>query len=91
MLTDLRVASYTMIDPLTEAIQIQGRFRNDGEADQTYNSLTHIATVNPDMQIKSRQELETEIAQYAEIYWRLKGMYQEEQCEVRKRAICKRH
>lgn len=89
MLTDLRVASYTMIDPLTEAIQIQGRFRNDGEADQTYNSLTHIATVNHDMQIKSRQELETEIAQYAEIYWRLKGMYQEEQCEVRKRAICK--
>lgn len=30
VLTDLRTAQWTMIDPYTEAIQIQGRFRKKG-------------------------------------------------------------
>ena len=89
MLTDLRVAPYTMIDPLTEAIQIQGRFRNNGNDEQTYNSLTHIATVNPDMQIKSREELAVEIGQYADTYKRLKMQWQEEQDEIKQQAIQK--
>ena len=89
MLTDLRVAPYTMIDPLTEAIQIQGRFRNGRRNEESYNSLTHIATVNPDMQIKSREELEKEIGQFAETYYRLKELYEDEQDEIRKSAIKK--
>lgn len=91
MLTDLRVATYTytMIDPLTEAIQIQGRFRNNGNDEQTYNSLTHIATVNPDMQIKSREELAVEIGQYADNYKRLKMQWQDEHDEIKRKAILK--
>lgn len=89
MLTDLRIAPYTMIDPLTEAIQIQGRFRNNGNDEQTYNTLTHIANVNPDMLIKSREELSVEIGQYADTYKRLKIQWQEEQDEIKKQAIQK--
>lgn len=78
-----------MIDPLTEAIQIQGRFRNNGNDEQTYNSLTHIATMNSDMQIKSREELAVEIGQYADTYKRLKMQWQEEQDEIKRQAIQK--
>ena len=47
ILTDLNEAVYTMIDPFTEVIQIQGRFRNG------FNSLTHISNVKIDLDIKS--------------------------------------
>ena len=89
MLTDLRVAPYTMIDPLTEAIQIRGRFRNNGNDEQAYNSLTHIATVNPDKLIKSREELAVEIGQYADNYKRLKMQCQDEHDEIKRQAIIK--
>ena len=39
ILTDLNEAVYTMNDPFTEVIQIQGRIRNG------FNSLTHISNV----------------------------------------------
>lgn len=89
MLTDLRVASYTMIDPLTEAIQIQGRFRKGIDNAQPFNSLTHIATVNPDMSIKRREVLDAEISQYADTYERLKMQWHEEHNIIRKNAIYK--
>ncbi len=88
MLTDLRVAQFTMIDPMTEAIQIQGRFRG-GDDKQPYNSITHIATVNPEMSIKSHEELDIEISQFADNYNRLKAQYQGENNEVRKSALIK--
>ena len=88
MLSDLRIALFTMIDPLTEAIQIQGRFRG-GDDSQPYNSITHIATVNPDMSIKSREELGIEISQYADNYNRLKEQGQNGNTEVRKSALIK--
>lgn len=72
MLTDLRVANYTMIDPLTEAIQIQGRFRKEGNDEQTYHTLTHIATVNPDMEVMTDKALEIYLAQSADTYWNMK-------------------
>ncbi len=88
MLSDLRIALFTMIDPLTEAIQIQGRFRG-GDDRQPCNSIIHIATVNPDMLIKSREELDIEISQYADNYNRLKEQYQNENNDVRKSALIK--
>ena len=87
MLTDLRVATYTMIDPLTEAIQLQGRFRGNGNREKTYNSLTHISTVNPNICIKSETQLEIELSQFANNYMNLKKQLEQTEDMIRKRAI----
>lgn len=89
MLTDLRVANYTMIDPLTEAIQIQGRFRKIGNTDKTYRTLTHISTLNPSLHVKSHEELAIEIAQFSLNYQILKSQLQEAQDTTRRNAIIK--
>lgn len=89
MLTDLRSASYTMIDPLTEAIQIQGRFRKDENTEESYRTLTHIANINQGMELKSRDVLDREIAQYADTYFRLKAEYDDEQDKAKKEALLK--
>lgn len=89
MLTDLRVATYTMIDPLTEAIQIQGRFRGNGANGNTYNSLTHISTINPNMRIKSNAELAIELSQFADNYMNLTTQLKQTEDVIRKEAIAK--
>ena len=89
MLTDLRVAAFTMIDPLTEAIQIQGRFRGNGANGNTYNSLTHISTINPNMRVKSNEELATELSQFADNYTNLKVLLDQTEDKIRKQAIAK--
>ena len=85
MLTDLRIAQWTMIDPFTEAIQIQGRFRRKGNDDVTYNSLTHITTVNPNIHIRSNEEIRNRVEQFITNYNLLKG--QQETDEFKKGAI----
>ena len=85
MLTDLRIAQWTMIDPFTEAIQIQGRFRRKGNDDVTYNSLTHITTVNPNIHIRSNEEIRNRVEQFITNYNQLKG--QQETDEYKKGAI----
>lgn len=89
MLTDLRVAAYTMIDPLTEAIQIQGRFRGNGANGNTYNSLTHISTINPNMRVKSNAELAIELSQFADNFTNLKVLLDQTEDKIRKQAIVK--
>ena len=42
MITDLSTAKHSTIDPLSEAIQIQGRFRNEHSNGKRFNSLCHI-------------------------------------------------
>lgn len=42
MLTDLRTAQWTIIDPLTEAIQIQGRFR---KKEMMMSPIIHLSTL----------------------------------------------
>lgn len=68
ILTDLRTAQFTMIDPFTEAIQIQGRFRKISDDDVTYNSLTHISTIDPDMEVLSKEEVRDRVEQFAANY-----------------------
>lgn len=85
MLTDLRTAQWTMIDPFTEAIQIQGRFRKKGKDDITYNSLTHITTINPDIRVRSKEEIKNRIDQSIVNYNLLKE--QPETNEFKKEAI----
>ena len=43
MITDLNHAKHSMIDPFTEAVQIQGRFRTVHPCGKRYNSICHIS------------------------------------------------
>lgn len=85
MLTDLRTAQWTMIDPFTEAIQIQGRFRKRGNDDVTYNSLTHITTIDPNIHVRSDEEIRNRIEQFITNYNLLKE--QQETDEFKQKAI----
>lgn len=85
MLTDLRTAQWTMIDPFTEAIQIQGRFRRKGNDDVTYNSLSHITTINPNIHVRSDEEIRNRIEQFITNYNLLKE--QQETDEFKQEAI----
>lgn len=87
ILTDLRGAQFTMIDPLTEAIQIQGRFRKRGNDDITYNSLTHITTINPNIKVKTGIELDARITQFTDNYNLLKQQHDQEANEFKQEAI----
>lgn len=87
MLTDLRTANWTTIDPFTEAIQIQGRFRKKGNDDITYNSLTHISTVKPNFKVLSDEEIRDRVDRFTENYNLLKEAHDEELNEFKKQAI----
>lgn len=87
IITDLRGAQFTMIDPLTEAIQIQGRFRKRGNDDVTYNSLTHITTINPDLKVWSTMELDSRISRFRANYEFLKQEYEVQVEDIEKQAI----
>ena len=87
MLTDHRTANWTMIDPFTEAIQIQGRFRKRGKDDVTYNSLTHISTVNPDIKVRSKEEIQNRVERFIANYYLLKEEHDAELDEFKKQAI----
>ena len=87
MLTDHRTANWTMIDPFTEAIQIQGRFRKRGKDDVTYSSLTHISTVNPDIKVRSKEEIQNRVERFIANYYLLKEEHDAELDEFKKQAI----
>lgn len=87
MLTDHRTANWTMIDPFTEAIQIQGRFRKKGNDDVTYNSLTHISTVNPEIKVRTKEEIKNRIERFIANYHLLKKEHDAELDEFKKKAI----
>lgn len=72
LLTNLDEANYTMIDPLTEAIQIQGRFRNIFEDGYRFNSFTHITTVDENIEPMDEETIKTVLEQHEETYNSLK-------------------
>lgn len=53
LISDLYGATQSVIDPATEAIQIIGRFRGG------VNSVTHIASIRPDMECMSPEEIDS--------------------------------
>ncbi len=62
MLSDPRFADYTMIDPLTEAVQIVGRFRNGVE------DVAHIFYTDPCLTYKTQEQLTEELESCEEVY-----------------------
>lgn len=58
---------HTLINPFTEAIQCQGRFRHVFPNGKRYNSLTVIASIPNELKVKSDEEI------YADIEARIKS------------------
>lgn len=81
ILTNLATATYTAIDPFTDAVQIQGRFRLG------FNSLTHITTINSQIKALSDQEIEVKIAVFKENYITAKNNHTSETDTFRKQAF----
>lgn len=77
----MATANYTAIDPFTDAVQIQGRFRSG------FNSLTHITTINPQMKALSTKEIETKIAVFKENYETARANHSTETDTFRKQAL----
>ena len=69
MLTDPFNAEYTILDVETDCIQICGRFRNG------INSATHIYRVNPEIIVKSREQVEWEISAHEFAYTTINTLY----------------
>jgi hypothetical protein len=53
MLTEVMFAEHSILDPQTEVIQIAGRFRNGT------NTITHITNTNPEIQVKTPEQVKT--------------------------------
>ena len=69
ILTNLNEAIHTMIDPLTEAIQIYGRFRDKYHRGQIpFNSLTHITNLTPNIPVLTHRGINTKIQSWKNIY-----------------------
>ena len=62
LISDLYGATQSVIDPATEAIQIIGRFRGG------VNTVTHIATIRPDLECMSANEIDSWIEGAASIF-----------------------
>ena len=69
MITDPYNAEYTMLDVDTDCIQICGRFRNG------INSATHIYRVNPEIVVKSMEQMEWEISAHEFAYTTIQTLY----------------
>ena len=69
MITDPYNAEYTMLDIDTDCIQICGRFRNG------INSATHIYRANPEIVVKSREQMEWEISAHEFAYTTIQTLY----------------
>ena len=52
---------HTLINPFTEAIQCQGRFRHVFPNGKRYNSLTVIASIPNELKVKSEEEIQMDI------------------------------
>ncbi|MDH6304281.1 energy-converting hydrogenase A subunit M [Parabacteroides sp. PH5-13] len=89
VLSNFGEVAHSIIDPFTEAVQIQGRFRKVFKDGKRYNSLTFITNVNDKLRVKTEEEVTQEIEANKEQYMSIKGLYKNE-INKRKKAIHKK-
>ncbi|MCR9010839.1 hypothetical protein [Gabonibacter chumensis] len=80
---------HSIVDPYTEVIQAQGRFRNKYADGNTYNSLTVISNINEEMEVMTGEEISAMIRQFETTYQNLNQRLEESTTEVEKKAILK--
>ncbi len=88
ILTDIYEAEHTVIDPFTEAIQIQGRFRKTING-KRYNSITHITNIKKDLLARNEDDIMIELGEYKKRHEILINDLMEEGNVHKKRAIQK--
>lgn len=69
MISDVYFSEYSMIDPHTDAIQAIGRFRNG------VNSVYHIFNTNPNLPIRTKEEIDIYLQVSKEVYNKIKTFY----------------
>ena len=74
MISDPFNAEFSMLDVDTDCIQICGRFRHG------INSATHIFRVNPEIVVKSREQIEWEISAHKHAYTIVNKLYHDADC-----------
>lgn len=89
VLSNYKQAMHSMIDSFTEAVQIQGRFRNKLDGDRRYNSLTFITNTNDELQVMSDEEIEREITTQLSTYTSIKERYDNSTNPIEKKALQK--
>lgn len=90
ILTNLKDANHTMIDPFTEAIQIYGRFRDNKFRGETmFNSLTHITNINTHFKVRTRSDIDRAIEIDKGYYDKLKQDLEKATDDITKEAITK--
>ncbi len=78
ILTDLNEAKYSRIDPVTNAIQIYGRFRNEFSDGKKFNSLTHITNVDETEIVLSIDDIELYLKEAENVYDALQDRHNNE-------------
>lgn len=88
VITEIDEGSYTMVDPQSEVIQIQGRFRNTHKNNKRYNSFTHITNLSS-RGFMPYNEVLVELKTWYEIAKTLKQSYLNSSSAIEKNAIAK--
>ena len=69
MISDVYFSEYSMIDPRTDAIQAIGRFRNG------VNRVCHIFNTNPNLPVRTEEEIGIYLQANKEVYDKIKTFY----------------
>ena len=69
MISDVYFSEYSMIDPYTDAIQAIGRFRNG------VNRVCHIFNTNPNLPVRTEEEIGIYLQVSKEVYDKIKTFY----------------
>lgn len=86
MQTNQATAPHSRIDPLSEAVQIQGRFRKKQPDSKRFNSICHITDLMI-VEALSPQDIEKSLKQWYHSAKQLKERYLSADTEVEKKAI----
>ena len=82
LLTDCYFAEYTKFDPQTDAVQCVGRFRNGVSA------IYHVTNVNPNFEVRSKDELRGYMSCSEDIYKQIKRLRDFATTKSAKDAYC---
>lgn len=89
VLTNYVKARHSMIDPFTEAVQIQGRFRNMLDGERRYSSLTYITNIGGPVEYMNDNDIEEFIGSQLRTYMDLRDRLENATSKPEKSAILK--
>lgn len=88
MLSDYKIP-HSLLDPFTEVIQAQGRFRRPDPSESTFNSLTVVSNIDEDMEVITDEEIERTIRQFEITHDSLMERYSQANNDIDRKAIKK--